>query len=705
MISDDTKQKILVVDNMDGNLTLIKRVVESLDITIDTSLSGEDAIKQCATTLYSLAIVSFNMSVMSGPECVKKIRNDSKHRNLPVLFIAVHGSSNENIRIAYEAGCIDYIVKPFDDVQLRLKIQNILHNERIRSRGKYEEDILSRSKHGVESVLDQVGEGVILFDKFFKVIFCNKAASTLLLESANDVIGKHLKDFINPDDSDEEWCESDFAQIFYDAQSHQKDEAYFWRAKLSKFPVQYTQSTIFYENDITGILFFHDDTEKMKIKQELSVLANYDHLTGVANRSLFMSYLDKTLAAAKRHKLSFGVLIIDLDDFKSINDNYGHSEGDEALRYICKTIGSVIRSDDLLARIGGDEFALIVSNVNEAYSVAVVADKIQKNITGFVCANGKEILTGCSIGIAFGDSKTISSDVDGASILKKADVALYKAKNKGKGTYEFFSLELQQSIEEKKRLIRDIQRALDNDEFEMYFQPQVNISNGKLYGLEALIRWETSHNSFISPATFIPVAEENGKINKIGGWCINRVCQRVSQLRDIFSLSDDFAVSINVSAYQLGNESLFNEIVSSMKKYKLPPGCIHIEVTETAIMNDVKISVVTLEQLRKVGVNVSIDDFGTGYSSLSYLKILPLDMLKIDQSFIQCIGIDKNDEAIVDAIIQLAKNLELTVIAEGVETEQQEKFLTEHGCHYVQGYLYSRPLDFDDLTKYLHKVY
>lgn len=694
------RQKILLVDDMKDNLMLMKYVFEDLDVELDTSTSGDDAISRCGTTTYSAAIVDFSMPGMNGPECVREIRKSPKHQCLPVVFVTAHQPNEENIRLAYEAGGIDYIVKPFNDVQLRLKVQSILDNERIRSQNLIEEKVFSRSNDKVESVLDQVGEGVILFDKFFRIIFCNKAASILLLQSVDEVVGKHLKDFINPDDSDVEWSESDFAHIFYDRQCHQKDEAYFWRNKLNKFPVQYTQSTISYDSDVSGIIFFHDDTEKMRIKQELSKLANYDKMTGVANRSLFMSYLEKTISASSRHNFNFAVLIIDLDDFKNINDSYGHDVGDQALKYICETIDSIVRADDMLARIGGDEFALILSNISDAFSSAVVASKIIKKMKGFYCSSGEFVPTACSIGIAFGDSESARNG-ECASFLKRADVALYKAKNKGKGVYEFFSLELQKSIEEKKKLIRDIHSALKNDEFEMFFQPQINMVDGSVSGLEALIRWETNHNGYVSPGTFIPVAEENGAIAKIGKWCIERVCERVNELRGFYSLPEGFAISINISAYQLSDESLFSEIVTSMKKYNLPPGCIHIEVTETAVMSDVQLSVITLEQLRRAGVSVSIDDFGTGYSSLSYLKILPLDMLKIDQSFIQDIGIDKNDEAIIDAIIQLARSLGLTVIAEGVETEEQVEFLITHGCVYAQGYLFSKPLSFKDLTHYL----
>lgn len=689
----EANTKLLVVDDSKEDLELYKMIFDELEVVIDVASSGEEAIELCESNEYSAAIMDYYMPGINGPECVVKIRSVDKHHSLPVLFVSGNEKSRENIRQAYSSGAIDFLSKPINEEELTLKIGNILnsHLSGIKKKSYLNKD------WGLEEVLEQVGEGVVVFNHDFHVIFANKAASTLLTESVDSIVGRHISEYIFPELESHEWQKSDFACVFKDGQCHQKDEAYFWRRKESRFPVQYTQSTILYDGQSVGILFFHDDTERLMIKSELARMANYDHLTGVANRSLFMSNMDKLLASSNRYGFNFAILVIDLDNFKYINDSYGHMVGDEALQYVCKSVKNIIREDDLFSRIGGDEFALVVSNITNGFSPAVVAEKIISGIKCFTSSNGEVVEVECSIGIALNTQDCSSAE----DILKNADAAMYKAKRRGKGCYEFYSKEMQKAIAQRRKLIHKMKEALADQIFDVFFQPQVNLKDNSLFGLEALIRWYDRDRGFVNPSLFIPLAEEVGLINEIDLWCIDEVCARFSFLRDKYVLSNDFSVSLNVSASQLNDTTLFDKITSAIDKYKLPRGSIHVEVTETAVMHDVSISTATLKKFRDSGIGVSIDDFGTGYSSLGYLKTLPFDVLKIDQSFVKDIGFDSNNEAIIDAIIQLAKSLELVVVAEGVETETQADFLSARGCEYAQGYLFGKPLNMTQLEQYL----
>ena len=435
--------------------------------------------------------------------------------------------------------------------------------------------------------------------------------------------------------------------------------------------------------------------ELNKQKNALSYQASYDSLTHLPNRALFHDRLKQSIYKSSRNGEKFALFFIDLDKFKDVNDTYGHEYGDKLLVKVSKRLSSVLREDDTLARLGGDEFIVIMNNLREFHSASVLAQKIIDILEVPLEVEGEEIFISCSIGISLypQDSR------DKHELLKFADIAMYRSKNDGRATYHFYVEEMTQEVMMRSNMQSRIRNALDQKEFVVYYQPQYNIENEKLIGLEALVRWQDKQRGLLSPDKFIPFAEEFGMV--VG---INRQVMHMamSQATAWHSKGLYFGrLSINISIEQIEDKNFVGLVQSLLHSTKCNPNWITLELTEGQIMKDPKTAIAILEQLNSLGIMIAVDDFGTGYSSLSYLKHLPIGELKIDRSFIMDIPQNEDDMAIVDAIIAIAKSLKLDLIAEGVETEEQKEFLLSQGCKRVQGYLYARPVPAEEVTKLL----
>ncbi|WP_068546450.1 EAL domain-containing protein [Thalassotalea crassostreae] len=433
-------------------------------------------------------------------------------------------------------------------------------------------------------------------------------------------------------------------------------------------------------------------------QDRLKYLAYYDSLTGLPNRQNFNEHLERFLLLANRGEYHVGVLFIDLDRFKRINDTLGHNFGDKVLKKIAKILDSNIRNCDLIARspdqipetkvarLGGDEFTVFLSRVDSIDDIAQVAQRIIEEVSEPIMIEQYEVSVTPSIGISVypNDGHTVTN------LMKNADVAMYHAKEQGRSCFKFYSDSLNSRAKERLHLEQALRGAIENDEFELYYQPQMDTRDSSIAGVEALIRWNNPKLGIVSPAEFIPVAEETGMIIKIGEWVLRQACFQAKQWLDKgFS---DFQMSINLSAVQFKRGTLVGLIQSVLKNTGLPPQMLKLEITESAVMTDVEENIVRLQQIKTLGVGIAVDDFGTGYSSLSYLKKFPIDTLKIDRSFIADIN-RNNDIAIVKAILALAESLGLDVVAEGVENQEQLRILNENNCFYIQGYLFSKPLD------------
>lgn len=443
------------------------------------------------------------------------------------------------------------------------------------------------------------------------------------------------------------------------------------------------------------LLTTRDDLQKGK--QKLHYIAYHDSLTGLPNRRMFLDRLNQFIKHAKRSNKKAVLLFIDLDHFKDINDSFGHSLGDELLNSVAQRLQSTIREEDTVARLGGDEFVVLLENIELVDDAQSIAEKLIEAFKKPIELHSHIFYVTLSIGASIYPED--SSDAE--MLLRNADSAMYKAKELGRNNYKFYTSDMTERSLERVLMESSLRDALKNNEFEVYYQPQVLADSGELIGLEALIRWNHPEDGLISPGKFIPIAEESGLIIPIGEWVLKEVCKQqvLWQEQEIKTV----VTAVNLAGAQLQQDDLYEKVKIILQETGCSAKLIELEVTEGFIMIDPQKSSELLHKLNMLGIRISIDDFGTGYSSMAYLKRLPIQKLKIDQAFIQDIVIDPEDAAITRAIIALAKGLDLSVIAEGVEELSQRDFLIQEGCNNIQGYLYSKPLPRKDVEEILKK--
>ena len=446
---------------------------------------------------------------------------------------------------------------------------------------------------------------------------------------------------------------------------------------------------------VVGVIgIIRDITERKKAEQQIEFQAYHDALTGLANRRLFQEHLTLALALAARRGRVVAVLFLDLDHFKLINDSLGHTMGDALLREIGMRLRKSVREGDTVARVGGDEFTIVLQDLEKKEDAGLVAQKVLRTVADPVEIDGHRLYVTTSIGI------TIFPDdgEDAEALLKNADNAMYRAKEQGRNTYQMSTVEMNRSMHARLTLENGLHQAIERNEFELYYQPQIEVATGEIIGMEALLRWRHPERGIVAPGEFIAVAEERGFIIIIGDWALRQAC---IQAKNFCGIRPNFRVAVNISARQFRDATLVDTIESAMHDAGLDPSCLEIEITESAAMADVALTLDVLKKLRRTGISVAIDDFGTGHSSLSYLKQFPIDALKIDRNFVEDLPDRFEDAAIVRAIIQLAHGLNLRVVAEGVETKPQLDFLVEHDCREVQGYYFSYPVPAEELERVL----
>ncbi len=453
---------------------------------------------------------------------------------------------------------------------------------------------------------------------------------------------------------------------------------------------------IFLELDQQRRLIKQQSQELKRAFAQLQHYAQHDQLTGLYNREQISNILTQLISRANRESALMGLLFLDLDHFKNVNDSLGHDVGDMLLQSVADRIKNSIRGSDFVARLGGDEFAVVLSELDSPESAALVAQKILDQLVIPHSLKSHEILVSSSIGIALYDDKHKTP----SALLKAADAAMYQAKRKGRSQYAYYSPDLEEQAMKRMEIARSLNEAIDRDELSMFYQPQISARNGQLVGFEALMRWRR-HDTWVSPALFIPIAEETGLIPKLGDWVLQTCCKQMKQWLDERLITTDVKVAVNISNRQIQAGNFITVLQRALDESKLPPVYLELELTESTVMDDPQTTISIFNRIHELGVEISVDDFGTGYSSLNYLRQLPLDRLKIDQSFVKDISVDRGDEAIVKAIIGLSHNLGLTVVAEGVETELQSQFLRDHDCDVLQGYYFSKPIPADEIQGYL----
>jgi diguanylate cyclase (GGDEF)-like protein/PAS domain S-box-containing protein len=476
----------------------------------------------------------------------------------------------------------------------------------------------------------------------------------------------------------------------FESEVYRKDGNIIWISENARVVRDQVGNLLYYEGTVEDI------TERKQNSALIEYQATHDDLTGLPNRALLKDRLHQAIHHATRTNSQLAVVFVDLDQFKDINDSMGHHVGDQLLMIIADRLSQCTRESDTVARPGGDEFVLLISNLHGVDGLSHSLQRILETVAQPCNIDPREFVVTCSIGISlFPDD---GNDID--TLLKHADNAMYKAKQAGKNNFQFYTKELNELLMERLELEYHLRLAIRNQEFELYYQPKQCLHSGRLTGIEALIRWKSPTNGLVSPARFIPIAEESILIEHIGEWVLNEACRQSVLIREQTGIS--LPVSVNISPRQFYNPQLPELIEQVLMTYQIEPHLLELEITEgTLISQPSKFSIV-LDKLKALGLRLSIDDFGTGYSSMGYLKSFPVDHLKIDQSFVRNLEMDTADQAILRAIVALGKNLGLKVIAEGVETTSQRNFLAAIGCDEMQGYLLSRPIPYDTLIEFIN---
>ena len=544
------------------------------------------------------------------------------------------------------------------------------------------------------TALNSAVNGIMIMNVDQKVLWVNPALENMTGYSRDELLGSHpffLKTIPHePYYVNELWRSIRAGKPWYGELINVRKDGSEFTAEMTFTPVLDHQN-----NTITHFIsIFQDISERIKARDELKYLATHDNLTGLPNRLLLSDRLSHALALAKRNNHQGAILFIDLDDFKSVNDAFSHEVGDELLVFLANQLKSCLRESDTVARIGGDEFAILLENVDQ-YNLDRLARKISNVISTSTTIQENLIISTASIGISMfpQDGDTISD------LMKNADLAMYQSKEKGKNNFRYYNHEMTVRVEKQMELVTYLRRALSENIFELYYQPQVDIKEGKIVGMEALLRLRNSHGDWIHPEEFIGLAEKSGLIIDIDAWVLNAACKRARELLDLGTAP--IKISVNLSNRQIGQPNLISLLSEMIKKYKLDPSNIEIEISESSLMQDLEKTIKTLEGLKKLGVKLAIDDFGKGFSSLNYLSHFPLDTLKIDMSFTHKVPTSQTASAIVAGIISIANNLRLAIVVEGVENQEQLEFFERQGCRYVQGFLLYRPISSDKVINAL----
>ncbi len=691
--SRDDGPVALVVDDDQGARLIACTLLEESGFIVEEASNGIEALSAFEHFKPSIVVLDVIMPEMDGFAVCSEIRSRwEEGRHVPVVMMT--GLDDiDSINRAYDAGATDFITKPINGAIFHHRLRYIWRSTLV-------SDDLRKSEMKNRALIDALPDLLLRITGDGQILELREPSSFDRVFSGAGLLGKKINEVFTEEVS------RPIVQNLHRALTLGGMQFFEHNLQVGE-DVRYYEWRIVSSGKDEALAIVREITERKRTEERVFRLAYHDILTGLLNRNSFKDHLAQALAQAQRHGRYVAILFIDLDRFKRINDTFGYKVGDLLLQSVAERIEEGVRKGDKSARnveaqssqdvsrIGGDEFTILLPEIRDVQDSAKVAKRILDSVSRPLVIAGNEIFITGSIGITVYPMDGEDPD----TLLKNADSAMYSAKEQGRNNYQFYSEAMNASSYKRLSLENALRKALDRREFMVYYQPQVNIDLGKIIGLEALLRWKHPELGFVPPCDFIPMAEETGLIVPIGEWVLRTACTYNKALQKMGL--PPMRMAVNISSLQFRPRSLVAAITRVLNVSGLDPRWLEIELTESAIMKNMEESSSILCDLKQMGLRVAIDDFGTGYSSLAYLKRFPLDIIKIDRSFIRDIPGDRDNEAIAAAIIAMAHSLNLEVIAEGVENESQLEFLRDHGCKQVQGYIISPALPGEEMKEYL----
>jgi diguanylate cyclase (GGDEF)-like protein len=688
----DGSSVLLVVDDYPENLVTMRAVLQRQDWCIITASSGIEALTVLLEREVDLVLLDVQMPGMDGFEVARLMRGSHRTRLTPIIFLTANEQSKDAVHKGYASGAVDYLFKPFDPNVLKPKVQALLEQQQNRRALQKLSSELEAARAFNASVLDNIDEGILVIDETGAISFANPAICRLLDSDVEQLCGTFLLDYlIEPKVVD--WHESGFYRHYRSGDAYRVHDAILRTSSAGQLPVAISCAPLPAERKAM-VLSILDMSVVRDLYRQLEQQAVTDTLTGLLNRRGFYQTVEGMLLRNEQAGKFLVVLYLDLDGFKRINDSLGHDAGDQVLLWVSQQLKDCMRPYDVLARMGGDEFTVVIEGLDFPEHAAKVAEKLIERVSLRRQVDGLDITLGASIGIA--TYPDCGSNLDG--LLRAADIAMYEAKRAGRQQYRFFDQEMNGRARSRLMLEESVRSAIDGKDFSMVYQPQVFIEDGRLRGFEALLRWQHPSAGDVPPGLFIPLLEETRLINKLGGWIFEQGAAQRKRWNDVFDAH--LVLSVSVSATQFSMPNLASELQRAMQRFDLKPGQLEVEITETSLVNNLNHSRVQIQLLHDIGVRVALDDFGVGECSLSHLRNLDIDTLKIDRHFIAGMLGSVRDLAVARSIIELCRNLDVLVIAEGVETIEQYQWLADNGCQLIQGYLVARPMVAEEAVRF-----
>lgn len=707
-VMNATLPTILIVDDEIKSRKLLEVLLQHKGYQTVGATSGDEALAMIEQRAPDLILLDVMLPTVDGYQVARILKAHPASRNVPIIMVSALGDRTARVA-GLSAGAEEFLTKPVDRDELWLRVRNLLRlkadADLVRDNSAIlEQRVQARTRElqRFSIAMDAIADALTLTDRrSMQYIEVNAAACRLLGYSRDEMLLMGPSQVVV-----EDGLEQSFDAVIAVTGASEPREALWRRKDGSEVCVEVNRQPVKTGDDWTIVSVARDITGRKQTEAQLRQLAHYDALTGLPNRRLFQESLSKAMEQADVLDMQVVLLYLDLDDFKDVNDTCGHSIGDELLRGIGERLLATLYPRDIVGRLGGDEFGIILLTPRDPGMAMVVAERIHATLGVPFELSGHSVRTSVSIGIA-----VYAADSEDAEVLARyADMAMYEAKRSGRNTARFYTAAMNQRVGEKLQLVAALREALARNEFVLHYQPKVSLDTGQWMGVEALLRWQRPGHGLVPPYKFIPALEESGLIVPVGAWIIGEACRQLADWhrRGLQVLP----IAVNVSALQIAHIhpsgvgiasaaaadgalevfELLSAVAAHMNQHEVPAGLLEVEITESAVMADAEHSIEILQRLREMGVKLSVDDFGTGYSSLAYLRRFPLEAVKIDGSFIRDVTTSAEDASIAVAIIEMAHRMNLKVIAECVETAEQMQFLQAHECDQAQGYYFARPM-------------